>query len=215
MKKIFAIVACVAMSLAANAQAWSSEKPENPVKFGVQAGMNISSFSYEDDSPDSKIGFNAGVTLDYSIVKSFAIKTGLFFTMKGAKTSESYAGVDDDWKATPMYLELPILASYRYNFSDNLQWEVNAGPYLAFGLGGKKKNEVSGKGFSQEDEDDFFGKSDDGKAKRFDMGLQFGTGITFQQHYCIGIAYELGLTELHKDDKDKNNNFMINLGYKF
>ena len=38
-----------------------------------------------------------------------------------------------------MYLEIPVLASYRYNFSDAAQLQINVGPYFAYGVGGKIK----------------------------------------------------------------------------
>ena len=48
------------------------------------------------------------------------------------------------------------------------------------------------------------------------MGLQVGTGITFNKIY-VGAAYEFGLTNaIDEDDYSvKNSNFMINVGYNF
>lgn len=210
MKKLFFILTCAALSLTASAQRasssstsfFSSERVDGGAQFGIQAGMNMAGIS--DCDLDSSIAFNAGITLDLLVVRSFYVKSGLFFTMKGAKYDEDGLEIT----ASPMYIELPILASYRLNFSDNLQWELNVGPYVAYGVGGKEKVEYRG----EKEDYDFFG--DEG-AKRFDAGLQFGTGFTFGGHYTIGVAYEMGLTKLADEGKSKNNNFMVNLGYKF
>jgi len=148
---------------------------------------------------ESRIGFNVGVNVDIPLLQSLYVQTGLYATQKGFKAEEG------DGKATPLYLEIPILASYRYNFSDATQWQFNIGPYLAYGISGK------------EGDYDFFGDGEDqAGGKRFDMGLQIGSGVTFNKFY-VGCAYEFGLTDVY-DEEDwsiKNSNFMINLGYNF
>lgn len=228
MKKLFLTIACAVCALAVSAQRassssssfFSTEKADQPITICVRAGMNFSNFTGDIDDLDSRIGFNAGVVVDFPLMQSLYLQSGLFVTQKGAKYEED----GDEMKFNPLYIQIPVLASYRYNFSDATQLQVNFGPYLAYGISGKYKVEVEdmGKG-----EIDFFGDDDDQfGGKRFEVGLQVGAGVTINKFY-IGCAYEFGLTnafdnkwDTDEDDdpisiKGKNSNFMINVGYNF
>ncbi|NPD90971.1 porin family protein [Xylanibacter muris] len=228
MKKILLIAVCAVCSLTASAQRassssssfFSTEKADQGITFGIRAGLNMANMSASEDgvsaSPESRTSFHVGVIADIPLMQSLYIQSGLFFQNKGYK-------FDDEEKETakPMYLEIPILASYRYNFSDAIQLQINAGPYFAYGIGGKVKYEYNGRST----EDDFFGSYDDEDCagyKRFDCGLQFGAGVTFSNHYYLGFAYQLGLTNIKDlpssyegDFSVKNRNWMISLGYNF
>lgn len=223
MKKLLLVAVCVLSTMAVSAQRassssssfFSTEKAETGVQFGIRAGLNFSNISqkYEDDNVlstfDSRTSFHFGVIADIPLMESLYIQTGLYFQEKGSKS--------DGVTVNPMYLEIPVLASYRYNFSDAAQLQINFGPYLAYGIGGK---------FKYEDGDydiDFFGdgedENDNAGFKRFDCGLQVGAGITLAKHYYIGVAYEFGLTNISHGDEDglktKNKNWMVSVGYTF
>ena len=227
MKKVFLIAACAVFSLAASAQRassssssfFSTDKAEQPVRFTIRGGVNFANIGVsgggESESLGSRTAFNAGVGVDIPIIESFYVQTGLFFTSKGYKRTEDRGDTRFTAKGNPAYLEIPILASYRYNFNDATQLEVNVGPYLAFGIGGKdKREEKTEAAVIETEENDFF--NDD--VKKFDMGLQVGLGVTFLKHVYLGVAYEFGFVNMFKDsdgESAKNRNFMINLGYKF
>lgn len=213
MKKILLSLACVASVFSMSAQRasdsestfFSSEKPEKLIHLGVRAGLNISNIT--DSDMDSKCGFVGGLSADFAIMESLYINSGLFFQMSGCKLDE------DGYKVTvsPMYIKLPVMASYRYNFNESLQWQLNFGPYFAFGVGGKVKTEYEGEDYKV----DFFGDDEDQfGGKRFDMGLGVGTGITWNKIF-FGIEYDFGMTKVVKDAKGKNSNFSISLGYNF
>jgi len=207
MKKVLLIAVCAILSLTASAQRatsssssfFSTEKADQPVTFGVRVGGNLSTMTGDIDDVKSRFGFNVGVNVDIPLLQSLYLQTGLYATQKGCK------GDGYDMKMNPLYLEIPVLASYRYNFSDATQLQVNFGPYMAYGISGKFKYEGH--------EEDFF---DDGGAKKFDAGLQIGAGVTVSKFY-IGCAYQFGLTNISdSDDGDmKNSNFMFNIGYNF
>ena len=99
----------------------------------------------------------------------------------------------------------------------SLQLQINAGPYFAYGVGGKIKEEYDG----DSDEYDYFGSYDDDSygVKRFDMGVQFGAGLTFGNRYYLGVSYQLGLTNIADGADDdyslKNKNLMVSIGYNF
>lgn len=203
--------------------------------FGVRASLNLSNINNKYDgnigSGESKsdyevdfknrIGFKIGIIYDWGLSESFYLQPGLYFTTRGAKYEEN----DEDYKYEEKwnlnYLQLPILASYRIALSDNVKWHINAGPYLACGLGGKVKWEDIYDGEKEKGDYKVFGTSnedsDGGNLKRFDAGLSFGTGVSINKFY-IGLIYDLGLTNIAKKDvnyKLKNRNFSIGVGFNF
>lgn len=222
MKKFLLVATCAFCALTVSAQRasssstsfFSTEKVEGGVQFGIRAGLNSANVSFSEDgysaSPKSRTSFHIGLIADIPVVESFYVQTGLYFQNKGWKVEDGEG--TETYK--PMYLEIPLLASYRYNFSDAAQLQINFGPYFAYGIGGKEEYESD-----YYDEDwDFFG--DDSDWKRFDMGLQVGAGVTLAQHYYIGFAYEFGLTNIADTDDDddysyRNRNWMISVGYNF
>ncbi len=218
MKKTLLLLVCAISALTASAQRaesssssfFSTERADQPVTFGIRGGVNFAKQSISSDgysfSLKSNVGFNVGVSVDIPILESFYLQSGLYYTVKGYKLE----GEDYEYeeaateKVNPSYLEIPILASYRYNFSDRTQLQINFGPYVACGIAGKYK-------FGDEEVDYF-----DDENKRFDAGLAFGAGMTFG-HIFVGLNYDLGLTNTLKDSEEsfKNRCLSINVGYNF
>lgn len=235
MKKTLLVIACAVCALTASAQRassssssfFSTEKSDAGVTFGIRAGLNFANASASSGgvsvSPSSRTSFHVGLTADIPLMQSLYIQTGLFLQNKGYKIEDSEEDYSETTTAKPMYLEIPILASYRYDFSDALQLQVNFGPYFGYGIGGKLKEEWSGNGYSGDSEVDFFGSNDDEDTagyKRFNCGLQIGAGLTMGEHYYIGVAYQFGLTNMYDtpsgyDYKEKDKTWMISLGYNF
>ncbi len=192
MKKflVAAVAAVAAFTASAQVTFWDNSSVDQRLTWGVRAGMNLSSVG-GDFKTDSKIGFKAGVSADIAIVQSFYVSTGLYYSMQGYEPKGGGDGV------TAGYLNLPIYASYRLNFAEASQLQINFGPYLAYGLHG---------------DDHYF----DG-CKRFDMGLGVGAGYTLKRWY-LGVDYQFGLMNIYDGEGNasmKNNNFSITLGYNF
>lgn len=215
MKKLIVSIAAVALCVSSYAQNFS---------WGVRAGLNISSISEknageEDSGLKSKVGFNVGIMGDYAFSERLSIESGLYFSQLGAKAN----GEEADLTINLGYLQLPLLATYKFPISNNVKWGIQAGPYFGVGIGGKIKTEAGGVTLKV----DSFGDGDSeevgGFFQRFDMGLAFGTGVTISEKIYIGVKYDLGLQNLlcskakegTGDYKMKNGNFSINVGYNF
>lgn len=215
MKKFFLIVMLAGWVFGSYAQ---------EVKFGVKAGMNMTSLgsdfkdNFDGFDQKTKIGFNIGAFVDWGITESFYIQPGLYYSNKGVKF-EAKEDSDIKMKVNLSYLELPILASYRFTLTDNMKLHINTGPYLAYGLGGKIKfepkevaDEMGGdlKAFDEEE----------GDLKRFDFGWSFGAGVNFSAIY-VGVKYDLGFSNIAGDSYDEedvkihNRNFSVSVGYTF
>ena len=177
------------------------------LRWDVKFGMNFSNMTKLKESK-AITGFTMGVGADYEFNEHWAFQPGVMITSKGFKYKES------GWKATarPIYLDIPILAAYKFDITDNAKFVINAGPYLAIGMGGKYKEDG-------EDDVKIF-KGDDGD-KRFDLGLQWGLGVELGEHYLVNFTAQHGFicpTDYpsgYNGDKEKNMSFAIGVGYRF
>ncbi len=221
MKKLIAMAVCTVFTIGASAQSFFSTETGEEPRIGIYTGFNLATLksSESNDGVKNRAAFHVGISADFPIVESLHIVTGMNISSKGLRADYRYDDSTIKMNGKPIYMEWPVLASYRYNFNDETQLEVNVGPYFAFGLGGKVKTEVSLKGESvEETETIYFGSGNDRLIeKRFDCGIQLGAGVTLAQHYNIGLAYQFGLVNLIDSDdySVKQRNLMISLGYKF
>lgn len=178
------------------------------VKWDAKVGMNFSNMTKFDDTK-ALPGFNLGVGMDYGFSENWSLQSGLMISSKGYK-------VKDYAKVRPIYLDIPILAAYKFNISDNTKFVINAGPYLAFGLGGKCKFDEGGdyKLFKGED-------GEDAEYSRFDLGIQYGIGLEIGDHYLVNLTGQNGFIspfdypDGYDGDKPKNMTFSIGVGYRF
>lgn len=184
MKKFFIAAFAAVCALGASAQTfWNSDAADKKVTLGIRAGLDVANARSDYGDFKSRTSFLAGVSADFNLVQSFSINSGLFYAGKGAK----------DISAD--FIELPVYASYRMNFAEASQLQVNFGPYFDFG--------VAGDAFKKEVDCD-----------RFQMGLGLGAGYTFRKFY-LGVQYQWGLTEVVKDSKSHWDCFNVSLGYNF
>ena len=135
------------------------------VKWDARFGMNFSNQTKLDDGK-ALPGFTMGVGMDYGFTENWSLQSGLMITSKGFKVKE----MGEKITVRPIYLDIPILAAYKFAISDNAKFVVNAGPYMAIGLGGKAKwDDVDAKLFDD--------KGKDWK-RRYPVWYRIGTGRT-------------------------------------
>jgi len=200
--------------------------------FGIQLGLNSATVNqkFSNDMLDgflpskSKLGFNAGLVVEYALNDNMGLQSGLFYTQKGyqvdwdafLKREEMEGSVDGYWKYNYNYLEVPL--HFYYNINGLV---INAGPYLAYGIGGTsvvdatyKSDEESGNISASTTLnavtgdvklDDFFDDNEDVvflKAyNAFDAGLDFGIGYKYEQ-FLLKAQYSMGLINMIPSIKD-------------
>lgn len=179
------------------------------VKWDAKFGMNFSNMT-KDSEAKALPGFHLGVGMDYGFSENWSLQSGLIISSKGWKYKEEGEKIT----YRPVYLDIPILAAYKFNISDNTKFVINAGPYLAFGLGGKAKA-------GDYDYKLFKGGEDEAKLKRFDLGIQYGVGLEIGEHYLVNLTGQNGFItpydfpDGYDGDKPKNMTFSIGVGYRF
>ena len=204
MKKIILTVAAVFAFGFANAQEF---------KFGAKTGLNVSTLTGDVEDVKSKIGFHIGGFAEIKFGEKFAIQPELLFSTQGAKSeyTEGFEGfdvnVEENLKLN--YINLPIMAKYFVTEKLNIQ----AGPQVGFLMSAKNDYKASFGGESESEEVDIKDETNS-----IDFGVNFGLGYDFTENIFVEARYNLGLTDLPKEDSDfkaKNAVFQLSLGYKF
>lgn len=204
---------------------------DSKIKFGVQAGLNYSSFrgydSYTDDNPGFAYLF--GVSFQYQIKENLSIKADLNYERKTQKSKnvielESYDPQNPFMPgiyhftntAFRNYIVLPIMV--KYNFSNNKSFYVNGGPFLGYLLKSGATTTLNIEGLNNDDIDDTKFK------KSLDYGLSAGIGKEFKlkgdHDIYIEIRENLGLANTSKsdyiyDNTTKTNSLNLIVGYTF
>ncbi|MCL2651472.1 MAG: PorT family protein [Candidatus Azobacteroides sp.] len=128
------------------------------VRFGVKGGINASTTSVSLPIPDFytqydtdykfKIGFDAGVFVEFPLTKSLSFQPELALSLKGMR-NESFillnrpatSGYNNDLQATVKislyYIKLPLYLKYDFDLDNSSKLIAGIGPYFAYGISGK------------------------------------------------------------------------------
>lgn len=194
MKRFFSLLCVSFLALTASAQ----------ITWSVKGGIGSAKCVGEDLSMDSRMVGRIGIGIEKPLTPEWSIMPSLEFAMKGASFSEDEYG-DYSEDVSIYYLQIPVLAAYRLNLNDSWNMTLKAGPYFAYGVGGKIDSTVDGESYSENVFDD---------CERFDFGLDLAADFEYHR-YVIGLEYEFGLTSIMKDETVKNSAFYVTVGYKF
>jgi hypothetical protein len=163
-KNVFFLLALLLMtSITAQAQ----------FKFGLKAGVNLSSVSLSGngaDNVDTKnlTGFQVGPTIELMIpILNLGFDAALLYSQQGFKINK------ENYKTNT--LEIPVNLKYKISALDIVGVYIAAGPYANFRLS-----------------DDLIGQA---KSKSFGAGLNFGLGAELLGHLQVGANYKFGLTD--------------------
>ena len=237
MKRIIAGALCVLTTAGTYASDFfSTDECPNMFTFGARVGVNTSNrtlgakaiedaYHYESWGT----GIDLGITVDINLRDYISIQPGFFYesrsghyTLMGVSPDEGYAGqfseIAQTGKRTSHNFTIPVMAAFHFNVTDNLRWNVEAGPYVSFVFSSRLKNKrfvVNGTAdtplFSQ-------------KPAPFDFGVKMGTGLEILGHYCISAHYMAGCIDAWKSSTVGNltksyggvtKAWVFSLGYKF
>lgn len=213
MKKLILGIAVMSTSLAFAQTTQPTPSSTSPVRFGIKAGMNVSSLSNDGALEDqgSKIGFNAGVFANIPVAESFSIQPEVLYSQYGDKYDEVIAGNRISFARHHDYIAVPVM--FQYNFIPNLY--VEAGPEFGFLVSAKNKlkNETNNNTITESD------NYKDG-LNTFNVGIGLGAGYYFTDNIGLTARYVAGVTDIAKDrpanrDAVRNNVFQVGLAFKF
>lgn len=211
MKRIlFAFLFTIIAMNAVAAEFFSTERSENLFTFGVRAGINTSNRTVNKNAAGSYnfqswgTGFTAGVTASINFRDYLSIEPGLFFESRSGHsqftsdfipTESGVCYVSQSAHRHTYNLNIPILASMRFNITNDLRWHVDFGPYLAFTMKSKLENkELLSTRPDLDNEPPF-----SAKAAPVDFGFKMGTAFELYKKYYVGIHYEAGAVKAYRN----------------
>ena len=115
--------------------------------------------------------------------------------------------------AAQNYIEVPLLLSYYWRTGPARYVVLSAGPYVAYGVGGKQKTkgntELEGaqKLYYERQTFDIEG------THRFDAGLQAMVGYQFASGLLLGVEADFGLARFNRAGR-RNLSGLLTLGYR-
>jgi len=187
--------------------------------FGVRAGVNFQNINGKDGDGDDldyklKTGFHVGVTADVPIAPEFYVQPGLLFSLKGAKFDDAA-----DTKINISYLEIPVNFLYKPVLGTG-KLLLGFGPYAAFAVGGKIKNDNADVDLKFDNEVSAASPDAYRTIKRFDFGANFLAGYQFSSKFSAQLNAQLGLVKINpkvtgisSDAKARNTGFGVSVGY--
>lgn len=195
----------------------------NAQTIGIRAGLNMPRVAVKifgqdkSDNLETKLGFHVGLSLQIPVSPMFKLETGLLLSTKGYKESETHPDFNYVETFNPYYIELPILLRTGIDLGGpNLI--IQAGPYIAMGVGGSFSQEFTEMGQTEKETMDIEWGSENGEVSQFDFGISMGAGLEFN-NFQVLITYGLGLANLGNNAPDdsyiKNRVLGLSLGYNF
>ncbi|WP_442589511.1 porin family protein [Pedobacter sp. AW31-3R] len=202
MKKIFILAIGLFIATAANAQ--------DGIKFGVKGGLNIANIIKDDGNNDfdteSKLGFNAGLTVEIPLIAGLAFTPEVLYAQKGYKQTSSFG----EFTRTTSFIDVPILASFRLGSSFN----IVAGPQVSFLLSTKNKFENDFGSVEQtiDEESDRFKKSLVGGV----VGFRYDINPKFDIHGRYALDFQKNNEDGSTNTPEfRNQVFSVGVGVKF
>ena len=143
------------------------------------------------------------------IAPNVFIQPSILFSSKGSK----YDG--GDLKVVANYIDIPVNFGYRINLG-GANLNLLAGPYLAYGVGGKiSLSETKfGKTVTVEEDIKWGSDKNEDDFRPFDMGLNLGGGVEFN-NFQVSLQYGFGLLNINPNSDITNKNGVLSLSAAF
>lgn len=207
---------------------FSTDDPDQLFNLGARVGINTSNRTVSGsvasiwNQNSWGLGFDAGVVADINIKNFISVQPGIFYESRSG--AFAYQSTDFNMAGDPIVktqlgkgreylLTVPVLASFHFNVTDDIRWNVDFGPYFQF----KLRSTFDGKFEYPEAYPGGIFYQRDPKTSRVDIGLKMGTGLDLFQHYYFGIHYLAGLCNPWNPGKlgGHNKAWTFTIGYTF
>lgn len=158
----------------------------------LRAGASAATFGDQHLS----MGLRGGASVGYIFENGIGLRTGLFYTDKGATTSHNVFERQDSKTTRLMWLDLPVEIAGSFRLSERSRLELHGGFYVARLL----KSKIS--------------TAETYRANGWDAGI--GAGFDFViGHFIVGPEVQYGLTKIVTPGSNHNVTYALTLGYRF
>ena len=169
------------------------------VRFGLQDGLSISNYIWEDPWGTyfnrSKPGFTGGVLVDVSVGNNFSIQPAFNYVQKGTRS-------EFEWKGAMNVNCLELAANFLYKIRGaSASFFVGAGPSFTLHVSGRSEyKNASGEWV----EDIYFGNDENNDhLKSKDFGANFVAGYQFSNGFFVSVGYNHGLSNINPYNGDE------------
>lgn len=175
----------------------------NRAYFGMRVGLDLvcpgeikTSYGASLDWYNPRVGFDAGVIYNTPLWKNLYIEPGVSLYYNAAMSVRQFG------------FRVPVRVGYRFDFGP-ASVNVFTGPRLEIGVVGRDHRDIVGTYFNE----NAFGRN--GDFHRFDLGWQFGAGIS-RGRFIFEIAGTAGLLDIASGEESLHkNNVQFAVGYNF
>ncbi len=177
----------------------SAQNEEGELSFMPKVGINIADHR-NDAAMTSFVRMVGGLEMEYGVNDNIGLSGGLLYSAQGSQMKEENLKMNLD------YINVPLLV-HVYPFKG---LALKAGVQLGFIT--RKKMMVDNTRIDLDKMMQFLGVS---AFNNFDFSIPVGISYEIAK-FVIDARYNLGLTDVYKDDPDhtKNSVFQFTLGYK-
>lgn len=128
--RAFLLAVILVIPFGIKAQTWN---------FGVEAGYVNSDLSVSENSAKSRNGFKFGANAEFTLRNNLSLESGVSFIRKGATVTGDNmmnTAVSSIKFAEMDYLQIPVMAGYRFNVGNGFYLKPELGTYFAVGING-------------------------------------------------------------------------------
>lgn len=198
MRITHSLLALTALTLASGTAAQAQKKG---ITVGPRLDLNIARVVGDNqDDATSRTGMRIGAWASMDLSEKFSIQPEFVLSGKGSKWP------DDDASIKISYLQIPVLAQYRFTAGRTVNPYVLAGPALSFKAGCNLQ--VEGSDYECSDQTTAVSSTD--------FGMILGAGVHIGRAQ-VSLRYDLGLANINGDGDAvvKNRAFNVAVGYGF
>jgi hypothetical protein len=163
-----------------------AQEKEKKNIFGIIAGGVVSTII--DYEGSTRLGITGGLYWEYKLSKKFSLMSNILYAQRGEN------GNSDQSEIKLSYINMPIMIKYKLFKNFGIATGINLDMLLS----------VEGNDL---DKDDF---------KKTDWGIPVGISYDISNHFQLGMIYNIGLSNIMKDDDQLVNNWgNITISYLF
>ena len=191
--------------------------------FGVEAGYVNSTLAVEEYESSARSGFKVGLDAEYTLGNHISFESGLAYIRKGAITSGNNmlgTGISSIKFAEMDYLQIPLMAGYKFELGNQFSIKPEVGGYFAVGVNGdsfvtgmdafNQPYEARVRTFSNTDSKN--GVAPFRPCNRADGGLAFALSLNYR-HFALKAEYDLGLATATYYGNGKQRSLSVSLAY--
>lgn len=174
--------------------------PAQNLRYGIKAGINVSTFRGETDGGLYRTDAYAGIFANYQFNKNLGLQSELVYSRLGSRDTLNSNKIN----IALNYLQVPLL--FQYNLTNYEQFKFVLGPQISYLINSKLK--------VGDDKN-----SDKSLFEDFDYGAVIGFDYIDSEHFILNWRFYLGLSKYFNQSNvqssAKTSAFSAGIAYRF